>query len=144
MLQNYDIMAIQKWEFRWTYDQDIIIIKTSMSEKRPRISRESRTVAVMIAGYCRAHHEGRELCSECAALRDYALERLHKCLFGEGKTTCAKCPVHCYRPEMREKIRVVMRYSGPRMLFRHPVMTVRYLIDKRRKEPVMPHNKSDS
>ncbi len=107
-----------------------------MSDKRPRITRESRTVAVMIAGYCRAHHAGRELCRECAALRDYALDQLRRCPFGEGKTTCAKCPVHCFRPEMREKIRAVMRYSGPRMIYRHPIMAVRHIIDARRKEPV--------
>jgi hypothetical protein len=107
-----------------------------MSEKRPRITRESQTVAVMIDEYCRAHHAGGGLCPECAALRDYALGRLLRCPFGEGKTTCAKCPVHCYRPEMREKIRAVMRYSGPRMLLRHPLMAVRHIIDARRNGPV--------
>jgi hypothetical protein len=103
-----------------------------------RISRESNTVAVMIAGYCRAHHSRGELCRDCLALKDYALERLLKCPFGEGKTTCAKCPVHCYRPGMREKIRTVMRYSGPRMLYRHPLMALRHLLDGRRKKPVVP------
>ena len=107
-----------------------------MSGKRPRITRESQTVAVMIGGYCRARHEGSELCPECEALRDYALDRLRRCPFGEGKTTCAKCRVHCYRPEMRENIRAVMRYSGPRMLLRHPLMAARHIIDARRKEPV--------
>ena len=114
-----------------------------MSEKLPRIARESKTVAVMISGYCRAHHPGGKLCPDCAALRDYALDRLHRCPFGEGKTTCAKCPAHCYRPDMREKIKAVMRYSGPRMLFRHPLLAVRHLIDKRRKQPVKHHNQSD-
>jgi hypothetical protein len=111
-----------------------------MSEKRPRIARESRTVAVMIGDHCRAHHDGGGLCPECAALRGYALDRLHLCPFGEGKTTCAKCPVHCYRPEMRERIRAVMRYSGPRMLLRHPLMAVRHLIDALRKKPVLPRS----
>jgi hypothetical protein len=105
-----------------------------------RISRESQTVAVMISGYCRTHHSRAELCRDCIALRDYALDRLRKCPLGEGKTTCAKCPVHCYRPEMREKIRVVMRYSGPRMLYRHPLMAIRHIFDGRRKKPVAPHN----
>ena len=58
------------------------------------------------------------------------------CPFGEGKTTCARCPVHCYRKDMREKIRQVMRYSGPRMVYRHPVMAARHLMDGRRKEPL--------
>ncbi len=36
------------------------------------------------------------------------------------KTFCAHCKVHCYRPEMREKIRKVMRFSGPRMIIYAP------------------------
>ena len=45
-----------------------------------------------------------------------------------AKTTCARCSVHCYNPKMRRGIRVVMRYSGPRMFFYHPVMAFRHLL----------------
>ena len=90
----------------------------------------------MIALYCRKHHFADGLCTQCKELLEYANERLEKCLFGEGKTTCAKCPVHCYRPEMRQRIRAVMRYSGPRMIYRHPIMAIRHLMDGRRKEPL--------
>ena len=31
-----------------------------------------------------------------------------------------------------------MRYSGPRMLFRHPVLTIYHFIDDGRKEPLKP------
>ena len=106
-----------------------------MAQKRPRIERESKTVAAMIRLYCRRHH-GKELCPQCAALIDYTLKRLDKCPFQEGKTTCAKCPVHCFKPDMRQQIRVVMRYSGPRMLLRHPLMTARHVMDGRRKQPL--------
>jgi hypothetical protein len=34
---------------------------------------------------------------------------------------------------MRERIREVMRYSGPRMLLSHPLMAIRHLIDGLRK-----------
>lgn len=108
---------------------------------RSRMDREARTVEAMIALYCRERHvrgqQGSEeaLCSECGALLDYALERLDRCPYQEGKTTCAKCPSHCYRPAMREQIRAVMRYAGPRMLFRHPVMTLQHMLDGRRQEP---------
>ena len=100
-----------------------------------RISRECKTVAVMISDYCGAHHADKKLCTECAELTDYALDRLKKCPFNEGKTTCAKCPIHCYSPDMREKIRIVMRYAGPRMIFRHPVLALWHIMDGRRKEP---------
>ena len=101
-----------------------------------RLRREARTVSVMIRDYCRDHHAGPFPCPACRELDAFAMERLARCPFGEGKTTCAKCPVHCYRPDMRERIRTVMRYSGPRMLLRHPLMAVRHLADGRRKEPV--------
>jgi hypothetical protein len=107
-----------------------------MRNKRPRINRESNTIAAMIALYCHKHHSGNGLCPECASLLDYARKRLDKCPFQEGKTTCAKCPVHCYESDMRERIRAVMRYSGPRMMYRHPILAMLHLIDGRRKEPV--------
>ncbi len=39
---------------------------------------------------------------------------------------------------MREKIRRVMRYAGPRMLLRHPVMALLHMVDGLRKEPSRP------
>ena len=67
--------------------------------------------------------------SECDALEKYSLERSDRCPFMETKTFCSNCRVHCYRAEMREKIREVMRYSGPRMILYHPVMAVRHVIE---------------
>jgi len=99
----------------------------------PRIRREKRTVAAMVGMYCHVHHGTRgALCADCAGLLEYAHARLDRCRFGEGKSTCGRCAVHCYRPEMRERIRAVMRWSGPRMLLRHPLMAVRHAVDGRR------------
>ena len=100
------------------------------------MARERKTVEAMIRLYCEAHHAPEGLfCPECQELLQYALERLDRCPFQERKTTCAKCPVHCYRPEHREQIRVVMRYAGPRMLFRHPILALLHLWDGIRKAP---------
>ena len=107
-----------------------------MRNKNPRISREGKTVAVMITIYCRKHHSADRLCPECEGLFEYARKRLEKCPFLEGKTTCVKCPVHCYKPEIRQKIRTVMRYSGPRMIYKHPLMAIQHLMDGRRQKPV--------
>ncbi len=107
-----------------------------MSRTHPRLDRERRTVDAMIRLYCRDRHgSARELCADCRELREYTRERLGKCPFQEGKTTCARCPVHCYRPGMREAVREVMRYAGPRMMVRHPVLALCHLLDGRRREP---------
>ncbi len=102
----------------------------------PRLRREARTVEAMIHLYCRGNHGSSEsLCPECARLLDYAQQRLRACPFQAGKTTCARCAVHCYRPAMREGIRAVMRYAGPRMIVRHPLLTLCHLWDGLRREP---------
>ena len=100
-----------------------------MKDVETKREREKRVVSEMIALYCRKNHGGKELCPECAALRDYAVQRSDKCPFMETKTFCSNCRVHCYKPEMREKIRTVMRFSGPRMLFYHPIMAIRHVIE---------------
>ena len=100
------------------------------------MSRENRTIEAMIGVYCRGHHGGRAaLCPECRELLAYVRQRLDKCPYQEGKTTCVRCPIHCYRPEMRSRVRAVMRYAGPRMLWRHPRLALLHLIDGLRREP---------
>ncbi len=94
---------------------------------------ELRTVAAMIRIYCRAHHGAAgALCPDCAELLAYAGKRIEKCPFGYDKPVCNKCTVHCYKAAMREQIRVVMRYAGPRMLWHYPILAVRHLIRSKR------------
>ena len=108
-----------------------------MTRNHPRMERERKTVEAMIDIYCHGEHgTGNGLCPNCKVLRDYARQRLQSCPYQEGKTTCAKCPVHCYKPTMREQIRGVMRYAGPRMPYYHPLMTLQHIVDGRRKEPI--------
>jgi hypothetical protein len=116
-----------------------------------RLRREARTLEVMVGLYCHDTHaadptgaaEGartadgadlgkRDLCPACAGLLSYSLDRIEACRFGAQKPTCARCTVHCFRPAMREQIRAAMRYSGPRMTYRHPYLAVRHLMDRRR------------
>ena len=96
--------------------------------------REKELVSQMIALYCRKKHGGRDLCPDCAALDAYARQRSDHCPFMETKTFCSNCTVHCYKPEMREKIRAVMRFSGPRMIFHHPITAVRHMIETKKEK----------
>lgn len=108
-----------------------------MSIYTDRLEREAKTVSAMIKIYCTDHH-GLKVkdCESCSELENYALDRLQHCPYEEGKTSCKNCPIHCYKPTIKEEIKQVMRYSGPRMMLRHPVLTVYHFIDNSRKEPL--------
>lgn len=114
-------------------------MKASSTHENPRMARERRTLKAMIELYCRDRHGTRDaLCAECSALLGYALERLARCPYQEAKPTCAKCLIHCYRPEMRARVRAVMRYAGPRMLWRYPILALWHLADGLRRAPRRP------
>ena len=89
----------------------------------------------MVGIYCAAHHgsDGDSLCEECREFLDYAERRLRKCPYGDQKPTCANCPVHCYKPARKDQAREIMRYAGPRMLLRHPLLAIAHQLDGFRK-----------
>lgn len=105
-----------------------------------RRAREKRTISQMVALYCAGHHDvaarteagfcGEPMCPACKAVDDYAVLRTERCRQMHVKTSCDRCPHHCYRPDERERIREVMRYAGPRMMTRHPVAAVRHLLGR--------------
>ncbi len=105
-----------------------------MSADKKR-EREKKIVSLMIRLYCRKKHGVKNgLCPECKALAEYAAQRSDKCPFMESKTFCSNCKVHCYKPDMREKIREVMRFSGPRIILYHPVMAVRHVTQSKKEK----------
>jgi hypothetical protein len=106
-----------------------------LSKQHPRIKREKETIKNMVQIYCKAHHNPKkhELCPECIEFLEYAFLRLDKCPFQEEKSTCGKCLVHCYQPQMRKKAKKIMRYSGPRMLLHSPGLALHHLFDGRKK-----------
>jgi hypothetical protein len=102
------------------------------------MQREAKTVAAMIDISCTKLHgtpTGKR-CGRCAGLLDYALLRLARCPFQEGKTSCGGCRIHCYKPDMRDLAREAMRSAGPRMPLRHPLLALWHFLDGLRKDPV--------
>lgn len=97
-----------------------------------RIEREKMVVSQMIAIYCHRLHSTAQgtLCEDCSTLLRYAHQRIDHCPMGDSKTSCRKCSIHCYSPVHRERIRNVMKYVGPRMIFIHPVSAIRHLISE--------------
>jgi uncharacterized paraquat-inducible protein A len=101
--------------------------------KKTNLQREEKTVVEMIKMYCKKNHDDNCLCDECRLLSEYAVKRLKLCRYGKDKPVCSKCKTHCYRSEMREKIKKVMRYSGPRMILYHPGTAIMHMYGKMRK-----------
>jgi hypothetical protein len=95
---------------------------------------DQKTLRAMIRLFCQAHHGSKSLCEGCSTLLDRSQKRLAKCPFGADKPTCQNCRIHCHSPEMRRQIAEVMRFSGPRMLFRHPILALRHL--RQAKKPI--------
>ena len=89
---------------------------------------EKQVVETMVRLYCTRNHNRSQLCAECSTLLFYALERIDNCPEGDKKSFCSRCSIHCYKADMREQIRKVMRFSGPRMLLYHPIVALRHLI----------------
>ncbi|MHA2036347.1 MAG: nitrous oxide-stimulated promoter family protein [Promethearchaeota archaeon] len=105
-----------------------------MGSSKTRLEKEKKTLETMIYMYCKNKHDSkREFCQKCSELLEYAEDRLKFCRFGENKPTCEKCPIHCYKPVTREKVREVMLYAGPRMIYTHPIMGFRHLFKKLKK-----------
>ena len=96
----------------------------------PRLARERKTIRAMIAIWCEEKHGNNEqLCDDCQDILDYAMIRLDHCPFGESKSTCANCRIHCYSSEYRVMIKEVMRFSGPRMIFKHTLLAMAHFVD---------------
>ena len=105
-----------------------------MNKLNNGLEKEKKTIEIMIKKYCQHFHNTKsELCDNCSVLLKYSNNRLDNChyliKFGT-KPICSKCPIHCYKPDMRKKIRKVMRYIGPRMMISHPIMGLNHLFHR--------------
>ncbi len=87
-----------------------------MNKVEKKRQKEQYVVEEMVRLYCKKNHaeydsERKRMCPVCQELSDYAKQRSEKCPFMEQKTFCANCKVHCYKPQMRDGIRKVMRFQ---------------------------------
>lgn len=107
---------------------------------------EYKTIKAMVKIHCRAHHKPTTSvpCPECIEFLAYANEKLDRCPYGQNKPTCKKCPIHCYKKEQRQQAKAIMRYAGPRMLLKHPVLAIKHLIAEKRPVPTSIPNKTSN
>lgn len=109
----------------FSYIERINCMNSEKAEKKRHD--ELQAVTRMIEIYCRGKHgHNISLCKDCQKLMDYARSRIEYCPFMESKSFCSNCMVHCYSPDMRVKIKEVMRYSGPRIMFYYPAMCIKH------------------
>lgn len=81
-------------------------------KKEQRIIKDAKVLTAFIKVYCRENHGSPDsLCAECSEVLEYSLKRNEKCPL-DPKPKCKDCTVHCYKPEMRDKIRKIMKFSG--------------------------------
>jgi Nitrous oxide-stimulated promoter len=99
---------------------------------KTRIEREKRLVKFMINRYCADNHKTEQLCFDCNDLLEYSLKHLIKCPFAVNKPACSNCTIHCYSKIYKKKIQTVMRYSGPKMIYKCPKDSILYFFDKLR------------
>ena len=92
--------------------------------------KQKELIPVMIRMYCHGNHhtKGKKMCASCQELTDYALFRLDKCPFKKNKSFCAFCSIKCYKPEYKAEIKKVMKYSGPRMFWTHPIFSMSHVV----------------
>lgn len=100
-------------------------MKKSVEKKRDR---EKKVITEMVKLYCRKNHKNGELCDECNEVLNYSIKRIDNCKFMETKTFCSNCKSPCYSLKMKEKIKQIMKFSGPRMLLYHPILVIYHII----------------
>ncbi|WP_342429410.1 nitrous oxide-stimulated promoter family protein [Neobacillus sp. FSL H8-0543] len=96
----------------------------------PKVQKEKEMVTQMIELYCRKKHHHEKLCKECQTVKIYAHRRLSLCRFGEEKSACSNCSIHCYKPKYRDRMKTIMRFSGPWMLLYHPIYSIKHLLNR--------------
>lgn len=45
------------------------------------------------------------------------------------KSFCSKCPIHCYKKDMKVKIKDVMKSSGPRLIIYSPMQFIKHIFE---------------
>lgn len=100
-------------------------------ETQIRRERKHEIAEKMIMTYCHGQNHERnheDLCDDCRELRDYSLARTERCPHVSKTLFCVNCPTPCYKPDMKERMRLMMKYSGPRFFFRHPIIVLDHVL----------------
>jgi hypothetical protein len=148
----------------WSVGRKEYSLNERLAEKLSdsQIAHDVRVSGDFVRVYCDDHHTERErrplasagvdegcyrtppvLCDECAALQVYAEKRRAFCPY-DPKPFCSACETHCYQPDYREQMRVVMREAGPQFWRHgHPVDGVKHVRAMRQHKREIARNESE-
>lgn len=105
-----------------------------------KVSEDKKIISTMISIYCngnshKANEENKvkdDICPNCKRLQEYAYSKIDKCpkLKSGKKAICGTCKNNCYMQddELSNMMKAVMKYSGPRMILKHPLMTIKHAL----------------
>jgi hypothetical protein len=117
-----------------------------------QVAKDTRTMGDFVGIWCDAHHRDCErapiasdaavlgvygrrppvLCEECAAHLRYGEARRAYCP-KDPKPFCAHCDSHCYTSDEAEWQRQMMRFSGPRSMWRgHMIDGLKHMREAKR------------
>lgn len=96
-----------------------------------KLTKQQEVVDLMIDIYYKKH---RDEAITKEALKAYVALKLSRCPFKENKGFCSNCKIHCYAKDYKELIKKVMRYSGPRMIYHHPLVAISHLVSTIRRK----------
>lgn len=97
---------------------------------------EHQTIAKMTKIYCQHFHKVPYTnCQSCQAFVGYAEKKLDRCVYGQAKPACKNCPIHCYKPTEKQLAQQIMRFAGPKMLFKHPILAIKHLLKAKKSFP---------
>lgn len=100
-----------------------------MSKLEKKKLEKKQVLEKMIRLYCKNNHKD-YLCNDCKNLISYSNIRTDYCKRLDEFFFCSSCDRTCYDNENLEKIRKIMRYSGPRMIYSDPKASVRFVSEK--------------
>ena len=102
--------------------------KRKEPELKNNVPKEKENIRKTFGVYCHNNHntEGDKLCPKCTALLTTVFTKIGRCPYGITKPICEKCETPCFGENATNEFRSIMSSSQRKMLFSHPMMTIKH------------------
>ncbi|MCZ7583522.1 MAG: nitrous oxide-stimulated promoter family protein [Deltaproteobacteria bacterium] len=115
MLSTADIERIYKKKISALTEEDVELT----DELRHKLDHDLGVLRAFTEVFCHKKHGHARgtLCPDCERFLDYAYKRRILCPM-DPKPKCQACPVHCYKPAMRDRVKKIMHIGGMHYVLR--------------------------